>query len=125
MPVDAGRFSLGALTLIGSLRLVSRVGVAVSARPSVSRFSQRVFDHGTLIPGRALWVGLELEGSRIGVLNIYAPTDPWCRATFWRTLMELLPVMDSWIVGRDFNNLETMEDQQGKGTEFAGIAQAE
>ena len=26
-----------------------------------------------------------------------------------------LPVMDSWIVGGDFNNLETLEDQQGRG----------
>ena len=84
--------------------------------------SQRVFDHGTLIPGRALWIGLELEGSRIGVLNIYAPTDLRRRATFWRTLTELLPVMDLWIVGGDFNNLETMEDEQSKGLEFAGIA---
>ena len=33
--------------------------------------------------------------------------------------------MDSWIVGGDFNNLETMEDQQGRGLEFVGIAQVE
>ena len=72
-----------------------------------------------------LWVGLELEGSKVRVLNIYAPKDLRCRVTFWRTLAELLPVMDSWIVGGDFNNLETMEDQQGRGPEFTGIAQAE
>ena len=87
--------------------------------------SQSVFGHGLLIPDRALWVVLELEGSRIGVLNIYAPTDLRCRATFWRTLIELLPDMDSWIVRGDFNNLKTMEDQQGRGPEFVGIAQAE
>ena len=33
--------------------------------------------------------------------------------------------MDLWIVGGDFNNRETMEDQQGRGPEIAGIAQAE
>ena len=97
-------------------------GVCTSVSESLS---QRVFDHGTLIPGRVLWISLELEGSRIGVLNIYAPTDLRRRATFWRTLTELLLVMDSWIGGGDFNNLETMEDQQGRGSEFAGIAQAE
>ena len=75
-----------------------------------------------MIPGRALWVGLELEGSRIGVLNIYTPTNLWRMVTFWRTLIELLPTMDSWIVGGDFNNLETMEDQHGRGLEFTGIA---
>ena len=72
-----------------------------------------------------LWVGLELEDSRIGVLNIYAPIDLRRRVTFWRTLIKLLPTMDSWIDGGDFNNLETMEDQHGRGPEFAGITQAE
>ena len=66
-----------------------------------------------------------MEGSRVEVLNIYAPIDLRRTVTFWRTLTELLPVMDSWIVGGDFNNLETMEDQQGRGPEFTGIAQAE
>ena len=56
------------------------------------------------------WIGLELEGSRIRVLNIYTPTDLRRRATFWRTLTELLLVMDSWIVGGNLNNLETMEE---------------
>ena len=69
--------------------------------------------------GRALWIGVELEGSKIGILNIYAPTDLRRRATFWRSLTDLLPAMDSWIVGGDFNNLETLEDQQGRGPEFA------
>ena len=33
--------------------------------------------------------------------------------------------MDSWIVGGDFNNLEALEDHQGRGPEFAGITHAE
>ena len=36
---------------------------------------QHVCGHGTLVPRRALWVGLDIEGSRIGILNIYAPID--------------------------------------------------
>ena len=58
-------------------------GVCTSVSASIS---QSVFGHGSLIPGRALWVGLELEVSRIGILNIYAPTDLRSRVTFWRTL---------------------------------------
>ena len=54
-------------------------GVCTSVSKSLSH---RVFYHDTLIPSRALWIGLELEGSRIGVLNIYAPTDMRRRATF-------------------------------------------
>ena len=69
-----------------------------------------------------------MEGSKIGFLNIYAPTDlrrSRRRATFWRTLTYTVPEMDSWIVGGDFDNLETMEDQQGKGPEFVGLSQME
>ena len=70
-------------------------------------------------------MGLNIEGSRIDILNIYAPIDMRRRAAFWSSLTGLLPEMDSWIVGGDFNNLEALEDQQGRGPEFLGIAQAE
>ena len=33
--------------------------------------------------------------------------------------------MDSWIVGWDLNNLDTLEDQQGWGPKFTSIAHAE
>ena len=55
-------------------------------------------------------MGLDIEGSRIGILNIYAPTDLRQRAAFWSTLPDLVPEMGSWIVGGDFNNLEAIED---------------
>ena len=69
-----------------------------------------------------MWIGFDIEGSRVGILNIYATTDLWRRATFWRTLANTEPVMDSWIVEGDFNNLETLEDQQGRGPKFIGIS---
>ena len=47
---------------------------------------QHVRGHGTLVLGRALWVGLDIEGSRFGILNIYASTDLRWRAAFWGTL---------------------------------------
>ena len=56
---------------------------------------QHVCGFGTLVPGRALWVGQNIEGSRIGILNIYAPTDLRWRAAFWSSLSGLLPKMDS------------------------------
>ena len=36
---------------------------------------QHVCGHGTLVPHRDLWVGLDIEGSQIGILNSYASTD--------------------------------------------------
>ena len=33
--------------------------------------------------------------------------------------------MDPWIVEGDFNNIEALENQQGRGPDFAGIASTE
>ena len=67
---------------------------------------------------------MEIEAFKVGVLNIYAPTDLQQRASFWQTLAGLVPEVDSWIVGGDFNNLEMLEDHQDTGPEFIGIAHA-
>ena len=68
------------------------------------------FGHGTLVPKCVLWISLDIEGPKVGILNIYAPTDLWQRATFWRTLADIIPAMDSWVVGSDFSYLEPLED---------------
>ena len=85
---------------------------------------QHVYGHGTLVPGRALWVGLDIEGSRVGILNVYAPIDLRRRSAFWSTLTGLLPKMDSWIVEGGFNNIEALEDHHGWGPDFTGITYA-
>lgn len=77
-----------------------------------------VVHHSSLVPSRALWVSLDIEGSTLGILNVYAPTDLHARASFWLDVVDSLPEMDSWIIGGDFNNLETLEDQQGRGSDF-------
>lgn len=74
-----------------------------------------------MVPRCVLWVVLDIEGSKVGILNIYTSTDLWWRATFWRMLVDTALEMDSWIVGSDSSNLETLEDQQGKGPKFVGI----
>ena len=51
-----------------------------------------------------------MEGSRVGILNVYALTDLQWRAAFWSMLTELLLEMDLWIVGGDFNNIEFAQD---------------
>ena len=61
---------------------------------------------------------LGYRGLQGEVLNVYVLTDLRRWATFSRTLANTIPEMDSWIVGGDFNNLETLEDQQGRGPEF-------
>ena len=58
-----------------------------------------------------------MEGSRIGILNIYVPRDLRLQAVFCRLIVDTVPDMDSWIAGGDFNNLEMQEDQQQRSIE--------
>ncbi|MCO5595316.1 hypothetical protein L7F22_049357 [Adiantum nelumboides] len=86
---------------------LSSGGVCISVG---SRWLARVLDHGTLIPGKAMWITLQCDASVVGVLCIYAPTTATERSWFWDQIDDVLPSVDSWIVGGDFNNLETFED---------------
>ena len=67
-------------------------------------------DHGTLIDGRCIWVSMQIGDLLIGLLCIYAPNEARLRANFWQDIVDVLPVVDSWIVGGDFNNLESPSD---------------
>ncbi|MCO5605533.1 hypothetical protein L7F22_059716 [Adiantum nelumboides] len=75
-----------------------------------SRWLARVIDHVTLVPGRAMWITLQCDASIVGVLCIYAPTTAGERSWFWDQIVDVLPSVVSWIVGGDFNNVETFED---------------
>ncbi|MCO5594066.1 hypothetical protein L7F22_048087 [Adiantum nelumboides] len=70
----------------------------------------RVRDHGTLVPRRAMWITLQCDASIRGVLCIYASTTRATRSWFWNQIVDALPSVDSWIVGYDFNNVETFKD---------------
>ncbi|MCO5570854.1 hypothetical protein L7F22_024582 [Adiantum nelumboides] len=45
-----------------------------------------------------------------GILSIYALTTAAERSWYWDQIVDVLPSVDSWIVGGDFNNVETFED---------------
>ena len=77
-----------------------------------------VYNHPS---GRALGVAIKLEKVRIVILNIYAPTDLRRRATFWSALASSDPEVDSRIVGGDFNDLEALEDQQGRAPDVTSL----
>lgn len=44
--------------------------------------------HCSLVPRHALWVCLDIEGSKLGNLNMYAPTDVRARASFWHLVVD-------------------------------------
>ncbi|MCO5605299.1 hypothetical protein L7F22_059481 [Adiantum nelumboides] len=57
-----------------------------------------------------MWISLQCDVSTVGILCIYAPTTAAKRSWLWDQLVDVLPSVDSWIVGGDFNNVETFED---------------
>jgi len=82
-------------------------GVCISVGP---RWISAIRGHGTLVRGRAMWISLQLNDALIGFLTVYAPTEARLRASFWRQIVDVLPTVDSWIVGGDFNNVESLAD---------------
>lgn len=82
-------------------------GVRIFVGP---RWVSAIQQHGTLVAGRAMYVTLRIDQSLVGFLCIYAPTEPTARARFWSSIVDVLPPLDSWVVGGDFNNVETVDD---------------
>ncbi|WP_208972741.1 hypothetical protein, partial [Escherichia coli] len=71
-------------------------GVCISVG---SAWRSQVVDHGILVPGRALWIALQFGDHILGVLSVYAPTRARQRAAFWSQILDVLPSVDSWIIG--------------------------
>ena len=46
----------------------------------------------------------------MSILCVYVTTIASERAWFWGQIVDVLPIVDLWIVGGDFNNVETFED---------------
>ena len=63
-----------------------------------------------LYQDRALWISLQMDDHVLGVLSVYAPTVARQGADFWAQIIDVLPSVDSWIVGGDFNNVECIDD---------------
>ncbi|MCO5595333.1 hypothetical protein L7F22_049375 [Adiantum nelumboides] len=69
-----------------------------------------IMGHGTLVARRTLYVAIDIDGTLVGFLSVYAHNAPRDRANFWSQLMEALPIVDTWIIGGDFNNIESDTD---------------
>lgn len=81
-------------------------GVCISVGP---RWVSCIRDHGTLMcGGHSMWVSLQIGDSLIGIMSVYAPNV--ARASFWSQIVDVLQVVDFWIVGGDLNNIESIDD---------------
>ena len=57
-----------------------------------------------------MWVSLQVVDALVGILCVYVPTTVSEQAWFWGQIVDVFATVDSWIVGGDFNNVETFED---------------
>lgn len=79
---------------------------------SISRLlATKVLDSGVLVEGRAQFLILDINGSHIGILNIYGPNDTGRRAQFWGILADIDYPEADWILCGDFNMTELGEDR--------------
>lgn len=69
-----------------------------------------VWDSSTIVQFIAIWVSLRVYDMLVGFMLVYASTNPSTWVVMWIEIVDHLRVVDLWIVGRDFNNVETAAD---------------
>ncbi|KAG0573683.1 hypothetical protein KC19_VG200300 [Ceratodon purpureus] len=86
-----------------------RGGTATLIQNSLDRF---IINSVSLYQGRALWIVLgNIAGYSWGFLNVYSPNDAQERTRFWESILDNLPPNCHWMVGGDFNMVESSVDK--------------
>jgi len=77
-----------------------------------SQLANIVSQYGTIMENHAQWVILQgVLGGDLGILNVYAPNDSQGRYQLWKSLIRKLPTTWRWIIGGDFNTVESCWDK--------------
>ena len=91
------------------------VGVLLSSR---LRYKLENFSHDQ--EGRLICLDLSMAGSKIRIINVYAPNNPAGRNQFINNLQNYLMTSKEIILGGDFNCIENLElDKMGRNLERA------
>ena len=84
-------------------------GIILSAK-----MTKLVTHHGILYPGRAQFVILNISPTlQLGIINIYGFSHTGPRAMMWAHLAQAQLPDAQWVLGGDFNNIESTNDKQG------------
>ncbi|KAG0594495.1 hypothetical protein M758_UG082400 [Ceratodon purpureus] len=84
-------------------------GTAFLIRNSLDRF---VINSGSIYNVRALWMILgNIAECSWGLLHVYSPNDANERKVFWNSIPDNLPLDCHWLVGGDFNMVESSTDK--------------
>jgi hypothetical protein len=77
-----------------------------------SKWANTVASSGSCYNGRALWVILkDIPGGELGILNIYGPNDQNDMKLLWQEISLVLSRHCRWILGGDFNMVETQANK--------------
>lgn len=79
-------------------------GVSISIGPHQVSY---ICDHGMLVASTCIWLSMQIHDQFVELLCVCASTDPRLRVDFWHDIVNILLVVDSWLVGGDFNHLES------------------
>jgi hypothetical protein len=69
---------------------------------------------GVILPARAQFILLKLSSTyRLGVITVYAYNSPYKRVSLWKKTMDYDLLLAHWVMGADFNLLESLCDKRG------------
>lgn len=76
------------------------------------KYAHMITSSGSILENRAHWIILDgLPGGQVGIVNIYAPNDSFSRCNLWDAMIRELPSGCRWILGGDFNMVESRNDK--------------
>jgi hypothetical protein len=79
-----------------------------------SRLSDKVYEHGVLVRGRAQYITFMLTDKvKVGIICIYGFSHTGSRASLWQRLAEYELREAKWVLEGNFNFIESLEDKIG------------
>jgi hypothetical protein len=71
--------------------------------------------HGVIVPGRAQYLVIQLAlDLQLGIINIYPQNFSRLRARLWQTIKNHPLPNANWVLARDFNIIESLDDKLGR-----------
>lgn len=83
-------------------------GTALLINP---KWSKHIVDKGRSPCNSVVWASICINNVTFGVCSIYAPNEPQERAELWLWISSLPDI--PWILGGDFNMVESQKDKSG------------
>jgi hypothetical protein len=81
------------------------------------RLTELISTSSIILAGRAQYVVLQLNANlQVGIINVYAYNDSKKRTRLWEAITKANLPQAQWIIGGDFNSVETLDDRIGSAS---------